>query len=396
MVKLSYLLLVLSLVAACGKKSHNSAPLDVSQAYQPSLTSEQELTYKALKDAVKGNNISIVQELLSKNSDINLNQLNEDGETLLMFAIRKDFKEIRNLLISAKADLNKTSAVGETALIIAAKLGMADSVHRLIDERKLDDESHMDLNRQDAEGNTALIAAIKAKQTDIALELLRNGADYKIKDNDRYTPYQIAERLNLEKVIEQLDILIEAEAGLPSATTFAALLKTGGIKSITNLVKRFPQIVKLHEKINPLVIVLENQPINSVPVLITLLLQNNASVNGPADAAISPIVKTIQMNNIEYLKMLLSRRADVLVKDAQGKSTLVHAVEQNNPEIVDILRNYDVPKKYSLFIDGKKVKFNACVVAREVQKQLKDKADLDKNEKIKDALKCGLRFLLIF
>lgn len=392
MVKFAYVLMFISLLA-CGKKTPGSGtPLDMGQAFQPSEGIDKELVYKSLQEAVEKNNIPLVKEIVAQNADISINRLNDDGETFLMYTIRKGYKELRNYFIDAKVDLNKGNTVGETPLIIAAKTGNADSVHRLLDEKKLS-ELRLNIDKQDESGNTALIAAIKAKQSSIALELLRNGANYKLKDHDHYTAYELAERLNLEDVLDLLDLLIQSETGMPNAQTFASLLKTAGVKTITGIVNRFPDIVRTHESINPLVIVLENQPMNSVPVLVTLLIQNRADVNGPQNALVSPIVKAIQMNNMDYLKMFLSRKANPQILDREGKSTLVHAIQVNNPEMVDLLRSYGLAKNYSTSVDGKTVKFKGCTITREVEKTLTIKADLDRNEDIKDILKCGLRWL---
>ncbi len=392
MVKLAYMLMLIS-VLACGKKAENSqTPSDIGQTLQPSDNTELEVAYKTLKDAVEKNNIALVKETVSKNPTLSLNELNENGETFLMYTIRKGFKELRNFFIEAKINLNKGNTVGKTPLIIAAETGMADSVHRLVDEKRIDD-ARVNLDLQDDVGNTALIAAIKAKQNAIALELLRNGANYKLKDHDHYSAYDLAERLNLEDVLDMLDLLIQTETGMPSAETFANLLKTGGVKTITNIITKFPDIVQKYESINPLVLILENQPMNSVPVLVTLLIANRANVNGPSNAQITPLVKAVQMDNIDYVKMFLSRKANAQILDLEGKSTLIHAIEKNNPETVELLRSWGLEKNYSTNVNGKKVKFRACTVTREVEKKLLDKADLDRNENIKDILKCGLRWL---
>lgn len=392
MVKVIYLMLMLSLFS-CGKKTPDgSADFAPVQNFQPIDIIDQTELYKSLTTAIQKNDPALVKEIVEANPDLNLNQINEDGETYLMFTIRKGFKEIRNFLIDSKIDLNKKNTLGESALLIAAKTGKADSVYRLLDEKRLNDK-RINLDIADEQGTTPLIAAIKGKHNQIAIELLKMGANYKLKDNDHNDAQEYAHRLNLEDVIEMIDLLIQSAAGMPDANTFAGLLKTAGVKTISAIITKYPDVVRLHQEINPLVIVLENQSMNTVPVLVTLLIQNKADVNGPVNAAVTPIVKAIQMKNLDYLRMLLARKANYEILDQEGKSTLVHAVEQNAPEMVTLLRSYNLSKNYSTVRNGIKYKYNSCDVARSVQKSLDNKEDQDKNEDIKDILKCGLRWL---
>lgn len=79
----------------------------------------------------------------------------------------------------------------------AVRKGRRGSIVRHINEGS-------DVNALDQEGNTALTGALKYASEDIAFDLLKAGADIKIKSRDSLTPLLVAASEGKDRVLQQL------------------------------------------------------------------------------------------------------------------------------------------------------------------------------------------------
>ena len=92
-----------------------------------------------------------VKDFIKKGADVNATD--QSGNTCLMLAIRKDLKEVVELLITNGADVNAVNKSGENALMVAIEANSVDMVKRL---------AHLtDMHHEDIFKNTALMLAIK-------------------------------------------------------------------------------------------------------------------------------------------------------------------------------------------------------------------------------------------
>jgi len=115
-----------------------------------------------------------VQVLIEAKADIN--KSNKDRDTPLIAAIYKGNLECAKILVEAKADINEKTANGETALIIAAWQGYVDGVKLLI-------EAGASLNEIDNKGRSALRFAIDRRDKpgcEECIQLLKNAGGKKI------------------------------------------------------------------------------------------------------------------------------------------------------------------------------------------------------------------------
>ena len=80
--------------------------------------------------AVEGNNIHIVQALISEGSAVN--DVDQSGQTALFIAVWKGHVECVVALLEANADVNKANGDGYTPLHRASISGRADCM-RVID-----------------------------------------------------------------------------------------------------------------------------------------------------------------------------------------------------------------------------------------------------------------------
>jgi len=100
---------------------------------------------------------NIVQLLINKRCDIN--HVNNAGSTAFILAVEYGFKDIVKLLLrKRRCDINHVNNDGWTALIYAAHKSHKDIVQLLVDQG-------CDVNRANNNGNTAVMVATMVIKT---------------------------------------------------------------------------------------------------------------------------------------------------------------------------------------------------------------------------------------
>jgi uncharacterized protein len=377
------ILILSSCLLSCGKKAGETSSGDNESVYDQ-ISTEQLFAIKYLREAVKFNDVNTLQKLFSQNPDLDVNQTLENGETLLTHAIKENQIEIRNLLLEKEAirkDL--VNFKQETPLMVAARYGRLNSLKVLLDLR-------VSLNEIDRNGNTALHLAIINGYNEIALTLIKHGANLLISDYDQRNAYALAQDHGTTEVLDLIRTIMQIEEGTPDIASFRKVLEVGDIKSLNSLLTRFPRIVHDYESINPLVLTISTPDYNIGLRMAEILLAYNIQVNGPRDAEITPLIEAVKKQALGFVLLLLNAHADPNRVDNLGKSALIHAVELNNLSITTELLNRSAMDKYSYSINGRKLSFSACAVARLVRKDLSDSKEIATNKAIQDKLKCGL------
>ena len=127
-----------------------------------------------LADAAMRGDLDAVQELLSRQADVNAAQ--GDGTTALHWAAYRDDVEMARLLVKAGADVAVKTRLGDlTPLFMAAKNGTAAMIELLA-------EAGADINATNANGTTPLMLAAASGQVDAVKVLLDRGAEVNSKD----------------------------------------------------------------------------------------------------------------------------------------------------------------------------------------------------------------------
>lgn len=158
-----------------------------------------------------------LDNLIKNESNIDLNDYNKDGLTLLLYAIEKncvsccsyllnnkcvdiylkdqkenenalmksikvgnDMIDISRILIERKIDINEKNNRGETSLHIACSNNYVKGVQLLI-------RNKASIDILDNEMNTPLMTSIKRNSEDVAMFLIDNGANINIKDKNMKT-----------------------------------------------------------------------------------------------------------------------------------------------------------------------------------------------------------------
>lgn len=337
---------------------------------------------KEIRRSVIENDLSSLKRVLLENSNIDLNAILFDGETYLTLAIQNNFTQIRNFLIEKGANLERANINKETPLMVAIMKGHINSVKVLLDFK-------VDLEKKNAEGDTALLMSLKKSNEQVALLLIKQGANLEINDKNDKSPLRIAEENHLANAAELINSILQVDIGAPDLASFRSVLTQGDTKRLNTILTRYPKLVSDYETCNPLALLVDSKDENAAMRSAELLLNFRANVNGPEDAELTPLIKATVSKKQNFARLYLSSNANPQLLDKEGKSALIHAVELNNPHLVELLLSYSAVEKYTFRKNGKKITYNACSIAKDMLKKLQTDGERKNNEIIQDQLDCN-------
>ena len=174
--------------------------------------------------------------LVTEYSNLDINVKNRYGEDAILLCIKFDYFDILDFLMKKKkykydchdehhnsilvywtlksyiSEIEKTFIINdavfdevndndETVLIVATKLGNVRAVKELIKYRKIKSV----IDHQDFLGNTALYYAIEIEAEAIVNCLLYHHADLTIKNNKGQSPYELAEEIGNEVILDIIE-----------------------------------------------------------------------------------------------------------------------------------------------------------------------------------------------
>jgi ankyrin repeat protein len=188
---------------------------------------------KALVWAIKNERTEIAEYLFGEHG-VDINRIDEYGNTSLIWACKKGHKKLVTFLVARDGiDLNKTDEEGETPLIWAAKKGHDDIVACLVGGAGIDinktnkyastavmwaarnghtrivqillGQHDIQINTKNNQGNTALINACEQGRTEI-VRLLLDIKDIDVNEinNDQETALMCAEKGNHQNIVTML------------------------------------------------------------------------------------------------------------------------------------------------------------------------------------------------
>jgi ankyrin repeat protein len=137
-----------------------------------------------IHDAAESGGLEKVRLLLKANPELVFSK-DTDGRTPLHYAASCTNKDVVELLLAYKADVNAKDNDGRTPLHLASEDGRKEVVELLL-------ANHADVNAKDGYGDTPLHWVADWGRKDLVKLLLASKADINAKDNRGYTPLQCA------------------------------------------------------------------------------------------------------------------------------------------------------------------------------------------------------------
>lgn len=143
----------------------------------------------ALHEAAKRNKPDIFMQLIGQNPN---RSLAPEGLSALHIAIAEKNVAIVKQLLDKKINLSSKTKAGLTPFHYAAKTGFVNGISLL--------KQHYDINSQDEQGNTALHHAVEGDQPAMIRTLISQGANPKIKNQNKWNPKKMAKKLKKKQL----------------------------------------------------------------------------------------------------------------------------------------------------------------------------------------------------
>lgn len=169
-----YLFILSFLLTSCKPKSERSSEEEKAPAVStPAAMSSDIESEQSLRDAALNGQFELVKQLIQ--GKVNLNAIDQDGHTALMFAGYNGHTEIVRIILDEGARVNIRDGLGRTALLFAATGPFPKTVELLL-ERKADpnivdnQERFSALMHAAAEGHIEVVKVLLAYEADATLK----------------------------------------------------------------------------------------------------------------------------------------------------------------------------------------------------------------------------------
>ncbi len=239
--------------------------------------------------AIKLGNQNCINELLK---DVNTNNMpkTQSGLTLLHYAVRKNDKELVQLLVNRRVNLEEADlTLGKTALHMASEGNCIDAMKILL-------ANHANIEARGACEYTPLhAAAINNKKEAVEL-LISNKADIEAKSVILRTPLHTALLSNKENAI---NVLLSHEANANAVDLYG--------------------MSALHCAVSG----------NCNSSILSTLIDKGVNINAVDNNGLTPIHLAAKIGNVAALRLLKQRGADLTIQDLNGKTPKDLAISDN-------------------------------------------------------------------
>jgi ankyrin repeat protein len=307
-----------------------------------------EHNYTPIIIAAKYNRYEIVRALCARGAEINISADSDEtgdemGFTPLLWAAWNCNIDMAELLISHGASVSQRGKNGDTPLLIAARKDCLPLAKIFIENGAPIDDTH------DANGDTALVEAVSRGFLDLANYLIEQGADVQRKDQAERSLLGLAAYMghfaevryfcekgipiNERDRIGQTAIHYAANDRIESRYILDYLIKQGGDLSAKSMDGTSPLMMASYRGAN---------------ITVDVLISNGAAVNEVNSLKETPLhlagrgihdsASPQEINKRRAtIKSLLDGGARVNVQDRKGKTPLMEAAGNPDPQIVGSL-----------------------------------------------------------
>ncbi|WP_353282457.1 ankyrin repeat domain-containing protein [Wolbachia endosymbiont (group A) of Myopa testacea] len=319
------------------------------------------LSTEQLFDAVRRNNLSEVENLLSMGADVNIRD--KRSWAPLHCAADNDNKlDISRAILNRNADIEARTNIGETPLHIANAYGQLKIIELLVDKGA-------SLEAKTNDGLTPLHVAIQHNNTTpkIIEFLLNKGVNIEAKTKNDWTPLHHAifkDRLDIVRVLSSRGANIEAKTsdgktpldlaiqgnytdivGFLKQTELDKKLLTATENGDLSEVKKF---VGQGANVNVIDVgIFGRKPIHiaaekNYKDIIEFLLGKGVSVDDTSNYGWAPLHYTASKGCLEVAKFLVDKGANINAQNVYGREPIHIAAERDNKNIIELLLNKGV------------------------------------------------------
>ena len=270
--------------------------------------------------------------------------------------------ETMKALLLEKADIESVNKKGWTPLLAAVNQEKSMAVLTLL-------QNNANIKHQDNEGNTALhLAAERGDSPTIKVLLPR--AETEIVNNKRWTPLLVAAQAGKSAAVSQL---LQAGANInyqdPLGNTALHLAAgSGDIKTIQQLLPKADKEATNNAEQTPLFMAVYGRRLDAVqllldqganvnaqdafgqtclitsviyPVITELLLKEGAKVDHQDKTGNTALHHTVMLNKKETAEVLLTWKADTMIRNNDNVSPLVLATRYNRFDLSEFIRTFE-------------------------------------------------------
>ena len=317
----------------------------------PSQGLSQEAPEKPIWDAASDGDIEAIEAHIAAETD--LNEQNETGYTPLHYGVMKTRPGVVALLLEAGADPDVVNNQAKTPLDLAIS-GSKDEIIDLLLEAgaaveppvdgihvlawnnevigvKLHIYAGTDIDQADEFGNIPLLLAVENGHIGVLELLIKHEANLEVSDPDGFTPLIMSAELNHPELLQLLldggaDIAAEDKAER-TALDWAIIMQSAEAETIL----RENDAPSSAEK--SFIAAIQTNNIDAVKAL----LEKGADVNEPAYTTKTPLHYASHSRNKDILKLMLIEGAELEAKTEQGFTPLSYAIGLNHPDNCRIL-----------------------------------------------------------
>ncbi len=241
-----------------------------------------------------------------------------------------DLEKVKSLLKDNPDLVSSKTAIGATPLSLTVWRGHKDVAELLLANKA-------DVNAKDDRGNTPLHGVAESDymaendRMAVAELLLTNGANVNATQSGE-TPLAMAEAKNRYDLAE----LLRQHGGYVIGTTIYDAASAGDLEKVKALLKDNPDMIfsrSVNMRQTPLFFATESGQKD----VAELLLANGADVNARDIDGETPLFHTVEKGHIDAVQLLLASKADVNAKSRDGATPLIYAAVFNQNNIAQLL-----------------------------------------------------------
>lgn len=308
-------------------------------------------------DAATYGDLEKAKALLKDNPDL-VFSIDDHGYTPLHLAVKNDHKDVVELLLLYKADVNGRAAdmtaqvnayqkahpdenvaypnMRETPLHMAAMNGHMDMVELLLTNKA-------NVNAEEYGGFTPLLNAVLGDHKDVAELLLANGADVNA-GNSGQTPLHLAARYGYKDMaVLLLTNKADVNARFSNGQTPLQMAIGGmvfpdtrpGCEDVIKLLVTNHADVNAKDKSGKTALIMAVE--GWYPDIVKLLIASGADVNAKQKNGRTALDDTVQQGNRNFAKVLLANKAEVNTIDTNGWTPLHFAAELGQKDMAELL-----------------------------------------------------------